>query len=86
METDEGGFQVTEVNLTDEDLNAFTFSLVGYGIMAGRTLVGRVEDSQDANYPGTYDFVAGYEDENKPVHQNYSHDNVMLFFTQGITV
>ena len=25
-------------------------------MMAGRTLAGSVEDSQDANYPGTYNF------------------------------
>ncbi|MCX6217353.1 hypothetical protein [Spirosoma sp.] len=86
METEEGGYLVSEVTVIDETTNAFTFSLVGYGLMAGNTLAGSVEDSQDGNYPGTYNFVAGDADANKPVHQNYSHDNVLLFFTQGITL
>ncbi|GAB3901014.1 hypothetical protein [Spirosoma agri] len=86
METEEGGYLVAELNLIDEDTTNFTFTLEGYGIMAGQTLEGSVEDSDDPNYPGTYNFVAGNADENKPVHQNYSHDNVMLFFSQGVTV
>lgn len=86
METEEGGYVVTEVIVVDETTNACTFSLAGYGMMAGRTLAGSVEDSQDGNYPGTYNFVAGDADANKSVHQNYSYDNVMLFFMQGITV
>ena len=86
METEERGHLVSEVTVVDADDNAITFSLAGYGIMAGSILAGSVEDSQDANYPGTYNFVAGDAEANKPVHQNYSHDNVLLFFTQGITV